>query len=161
MQESDAASNVVRWKHLTRALDSLTAASKLPSAKNLPRIHFRRGDCEMHRRSLGSAPSAYDIAVKSAPTLLKNAEIFYRGAAKVANVEATHEEEVEASTKEAVVAGLSGSLNRLQEKADGGKARVQEVAESTCHPFCLVGNVVFLIRFSRLGYTVVRGFLAA
>ncbi|KAI4141020.1 MAG: hypothetical protein LQ341_003635 [Variospora aurantia] len=127
MQESGAASNVIRWKHLTRALDSLTAASKLPSAKNLSRIHLRRGDCEMHRRNLGSAPSAYDIAVKSAPTLLKNAEIFYRGAAKVANVEAAHEEEVEASNKEAVVAGLSGSLNRLQEKADGGKAGVQEI----------------------------------
>ncbi|KAI4115165.1 MAG: hypothetical protein LQ345_004192 [Seirophora villosa] len=127
MQESRAASSVIRWKHLTKALDSFTTASKLVNAKNLPRIHLRRGDCEMHRRSLGFAPSAYDIAAKSATTLLKNAEIFYRGAAKVATAEAAKDEEAEALFKEAVVAGLLGKMSKLQEKASGEKARVHEI----------------------------------
>ncbi|KAL8919948.1 MAG: hypothetical protein Q9208_006516 [Pyrenodesmia sp. 3 TL-2023] len=124
-----AASNVMRWKHLTEALDSLTAASKLPDARNLPRIHLRRGDCEMHRRSLGADPSAYEIASKSALTLLKNAEIFYRGTARLARAENTLVEEREASTKEAIVAGLLGDVSNLKEQARAEQARVQEVVE--------------------------------
>ncbi|KAL8905769.1 MAG: hypothetical protein Q9207_002438 [Kuettlingeria erythrocarpa] len=130
-----AKSNVMRWKHLTKALDSLTAASKLPGVEHLPRIHLLRGDCEMHRRSLGAAPPAYEFALKSASTLLKNAEVFYRGAARSAEAENEFEEEREASTKEAIVAGLLGDLSKLKEQA-----RVQEVVKDMSEEGLLLAN---------------------
>ncbi|KAL8842640.1 MAG: hypothetical protein Q9170_000415 [Blastenia crenularia] len=121
--------NVIRWKHLTRALDSLTAASKLPDAKNLARIHLRRGDCELLRRRLGSAPSNYDIASKSEPTLLKNAETYYRGASRSAKAESTTNEEGEASIKEAVVAVLSGDQSKFGRMTASNRAKMQEMIE--------------------------------
>ncbi|KAL8631055.1 hypothetical protein Q9189_003250 [Teloschistes chrysophthalmus] len=122
-------SNVIRWKHLTKALDHLTAASKLPTAKNLPRIHLRRGDCEMLRRRLGAAPWNYDLADRSASTLLKNAEIYYRGAARLAKAETAVDEEEEASVKEAVAAALAGDLRRVQERVDAEIKTVREVMD--------------------------------
>ena len=102
------------WKHITKALDSLTAASKLPDAQNIPRIHLRRGDCELLRLHLGDAPLRYDLAVKSAPTLLKNAEVYFRGAANLAKRDVTAEEEQnEAEVKQSVVAGLAGDTEKL------------------------------------------------
>lgn len=101
------------WKHIARALDSLTAASKLP-AQNLPRIHLRRGDCELLRLHLGDAPLNYDLAVKSTSTLLKNAEVYFRGAATLAKGEVrTEEEEDEAKAKQSIVAGLAGDTEKL------------------------------------------------
>ena len=102
------------WKHITRALDSLTAASKLPDAQNLPRIHLRRGDCELLRLHLGDAPLKYDLAVKSTPTLLKNAEIYFRGAANLAKKDvAAEEEQNEAEVKQSLVAGVAGDTEKL------------------------------------------------
>ncbi|KAL8761620.1 MAG: hypothetical protein Q9184_002267 [Pyrenodesmia sp. 2 TL-2023] len=135
-----ATSNLMRWKHLTKALDSLTVASKLPDTRNLPRIHLGRGDCEMHRRSLGAAPLAYEVACKSAPTLLKNAEIFYRGTARLARGANTTEEEREASTKEAIVAGLSGDFSKLKEQVRVEQARVREVVEDMSEEGLLVAD---------------------
>lgn len=104
------------WKHITKALDSLTAASKLPGAQNLPRIHLRRGDCELLRLRLGDAPLKYDLAAKSAATLLKNAEVYFRGAANLAKRDpaaAEEEEQKEAEVKYAIVAGLAGDVEKL------------------------------------------------
>ncbi len=102
------------WKHITRALDSLTAASRLPDALNLPRIHLRRGDCEMLRLRLGEAPLKYDLAQKSMPTLLKNAEVFYHGAGALAKRSKDDEEEQnEAEVKEALAAALAGDTQKL------------------------------------------------
>lgn len=104
----------VCWKHITRALDSLTAASKLPDAQNLPRIHIRRGDCELLRLHMGGALLNYDLAIKSAPTLLKNAKVFFRGAANLAKRDVgTEEEQNEADVKESIVAGLEGDTKKL------------------------------------------------
>lgn len=102
------------WKHITKALDSLTAASKLPDAQNLPRIHLRRGDCELLRLHLGEAPLNYDLAIKSASTLLKNAEVYFRGAAALAkSSEDAAEEQKEAEVKEAIVMALADDSQRL------------------------------------------------
>ncbi len=102
------------WKHITKALDSLTTASKLPDALNLPRIHLRRGDCEMLRLCLGEAPLHYDLAIKSKPTLLKNAGVYYRGAGALAKRDKGDEEEQrDAEIKEAVAAALSDDAQRL------------------------------------------------
>ncbi|KAL9589600.1 MAG: hypothetical protein Q9203_001607 [Teloschistes exilis] len=123
--------NVIRWKHLTKALDHLSAAVKLPTTKNLPRIYLRRGDCEMLRRRLGDAPWNYDLANRSASTLLKNAEIYYRGAARLARAETAVDEEKEASIKEAVAAALAGDLRRFQERVDAEIKTVREVLDDT------------------------------
>ena len=102
------------WRHITIALDSLTAASKIPDAQNLPRIHLRRGDCELLRLHLGDAPLNYDLAVKSAPTLLKNAEVYFRGAANLAKRDlAANEEQNEAEVKHSIVVGLAGDPEKL------------------------------------------------
>ena len=102
------------WKHITKALDSLTAASKLPEAHNLPRIHLRRGDCELLRLHLGDTPLNYNLAIKSAPTLLKNAEVYFRGAANLAKRDVYAEEEQnEAEVKQSIAAGLAGDTEKL------------------------------------------------
>ncbi len=102
------------WKHITKALESLTAAFKILNALNLPRIHLRRGDCEMLRLRLGDAPLRYDLAVKSMPTLLKNAETYYRGAGTLAKRSQDDEEEQnEAEIKEALTAALAGETQRF------------------------------------------------
>ena len=122
------------WKHITKALDSLTAASRLPDAHNLPRIHLRRGDCELLRLHLGEAPLKYDLAIKSASTLLKNAEVYFRGAAALAKSNEDAADELkEAEVKEAVVMALAddpqklGLLIKLQRDAIG--AIVQEMKD--------------------------------
>lgn len=99
----------IRWRHVTKALEDLTAASKLPQADNLARVHLRRGDCELMRYGLGKGPYPHELAAKSTPTLIGNAEIYYRGAAKLGLITGAAEEEREASVKEAVVAKLCGN----------------------------------------------------
>ncbi|KAL8999499.1 MAG: hypothetical protein Q9169_001704 [Polycauliona sp. 2 TL-2023] len=130
MPEDGARLSIVRWKHLTKALDNLTVASRLPNARNLPRIHLRRGDCELLRRQLGTAPSNYDLARKSASTLLKNAEIYYRAAARLAKSEVAADEEMEALVKEAMIVAVStGDSCKLRERGALYKRHAQEVVE--------------------------------
>ena len=118
------------WKHITKALDSLTTASKLPNAQNLPRIHLRRGDCELLRLHLGDAPQNYDLAIKSAPILLKNAEVYFRGAAILAKKDAgTEEEQKEAEVKQSIVAGLAGDTEKLSLLVRTGRDLVESIAE--------------------------------
>lgn len=119
----------LHWRYLTQALTDLTTASKLPDVFNLPKINIRRGDSELMRYRLGEAPTSYRHASQNASLLLKNAETYYRGAAKLAQVEKSQMEEVEAMVKEAVVI----SLNRAEKKATEfllrDRARVQSVIE--------------------------------
>lgn len=136
-QHSLAQLNGLRWTHITSALDALTAASKLPKAQNLPRIHLRRGDCELFRHRLSEASAggqAYDTAIKSAKTLVKNAETYYRGAGALARHEGTVDEEREAAVKEAVSWVLMGQEgDRLaglwRKNAEGVREVVQEMLE--------------------------------
>ena len=120
----------VCWKHITKALDSLTAASKLPDGQNLPRIHLRRGDCELLRLHLGDAPLNYDLAVKGAETLLKNAGIYFRGAANLAKKGVgTEEEKNEAEVKESIVAGLAGDAEKLSFLVKTRRDLVEQIVE--------------------------------
>lgn len=123
--------NALRWTHITRALNALSAAAALPHAQNLPRIHLRRGDCELFRRSLAAPPTLYDVAIRSAATLLRNAEVYYKGAAGVARSERSEwseckersegsgsaaeeqDDETEAVVKQAVVCALKGDMAPL------------------------------------------------
>ena len=115
------------WRHATKALEDLTAATKFSQAENLPRSHLRRGDCELIRYGLGKAPLPYELAVRSAPTLIKNAETFYRGAAKLGHISGALEEEREALIKEAAVVKLSGSPEKFRSVQERYKELTHEV----------------------------------
>jgi tetratricopeptide (TPR) repeat protein len=138
-----------RWTALTSALEALTAASKLPPTaatgqNNLAAIHLLRGDVELLRYQLGQVPvAAVPAAVKSAPTLLKNAATYYRGAEKEAEAAKTrHEEDIEewreAIVKSALVEAMGGSGDRLKalvngadvEKAEQARRLLQEAVEA-------------------------------
>lgn len=105
----------VRWQSLSTALDSLTAASKLPSAVNLPKIHLARGDAEMQRWRLGREPWNYAMAAQNGPTLLRNAQTYYRGAAALARRDGEADAEREGSCKEAIAAALEGQGTKLDQ----------------------------------------------
>lgn len=136
-QHSPNQLNGLRWTHITRALNALTAASKLPHAQNLARIHLRRGDCELFRHRLSETSAggqAYDTALKSAKTLIKNAETYYRGAGTLARHEGAVDEERDAAVKEAVMWALMGQGgDRLaglwQKDAEGVREVVREMLD--------------------------------
>ena len=129
----------VRWKNLTKALGDLTAASKLSHAQNLHKIHMRRGDCELMRSALGKGPYPYDLALRSASTLLKNAEVYYRGAMKLARNCGAIEEEREASIKEAVSAKLGGNPQLFAVLLEGNREEIIGVVEDM-HEECLLSS---------------------
>lgn len=120
---------VIVWKHITKAVESLSAASKLPAAQHLPRIHLRRGDCELLRLGLAEAPLKYDLAIKNATTLMRNAEIYFRGASKFAKAEGAAEEQSEAEAKEAFVALLNGDATKLSTLVEFRRQSAQAVFE--------------------------------
>lgn len=114
ISQSDMARlNETRWRHISKALGDLTAASRLPLVDNLPRIHLRRGDCELLRYQTGQGPNPYEPAMKSSQILMKNAEVYYRGAAGLARNRSAESEEQEASVKQALVASLIGDPQKL------------------------------------------------
>lgn len=104
-----------RWQALSAAVESLTTASKQPSASNIPKIHLARGDAELLRFQLGQPPTPYDVAAKNGGTLVKNAEKFYRGARALAATEGAKSEEEEASVKEALAAAMGGDVGGIKQ----------------------------------------------
>ncbi|KAJ5908028.1 hypothetical protein N7495_000710 [Penicillium taxi] len=112
-QEAFNAALSVRWQSLSTALAAFAAASKLPSAENLPKIHLARGDAEMQRWRLGMAPWNYSIAQQNSAMLLKNAQTYYRGAAALARRDGAAEEERDGSCKEAIAAAIEGEKTKL------------------------------------------------
>lgn len=101
-----------RWKALSLALKSFTSASKLPDTElgatfNVPKIHIKRGDCELLRFQLG-AIGGYEPAITNAAVLLKNAEKFYKGAEINARNMGLEDETHEAGFKGALVRALQG-----------------------------------------------------
>lgn len=106
---------LARWQALSTALETLTAASKLPTADNLATIHLARGDVELLRFQLGQPPTSYDVAAKNGTVLVKNAEKFYRGAKALATSSGTEKEGEEAMVKEALAAGMGGDAQIIKE----------------------------------------------
>jgi hypothetical protein len=76
-----------------------------------------RGDVELLRYGLGK--EGYEVAVKSAGVLVKNAEKFYRGATGLARSTGSVKEFEEAGIKEVVALGLKGELERIQDAWKG------------------------------------------
>ena len=120
--------NSLRWRYLSFALDDLAAAAKIPNVQNLARVHLRRGDCELLRYQLGREPTCYDRAFRSASVLIKNAGTYYRGAAGLSRSQGEPDEEREATMKEAIAAGLSGDLDKLQGNLRGGGEEAKRAA---------------------------------
>ncbi|KAL8742020.1 MAG: hypothetical protein Q9190_005443 [Brigantiaea leucoxantha] len=138
--------NVLRWKHLSKALDSLTAAAKIEGASQLWRVHLRRGDCEMFRLRLADPPNKYDLAYKSRETLLKNAGIYYGGAARFANQGGAREEEREASVKEAATAAILGRSEKVAAiVVSAGFESVQEIIDDMLEDDLLSRETVALL----------------
>ncbi|CAG7944178.1 unnamed protein product [Penicillium salamii] len=119
----------LRWKSLSTALDSLTAASKHPDASNLPKIHIGRGDAEMHRWRLGRAPWNHSMAKQGGATLLRNAQTYYRGGAALARRDGAAEEEFEGTCKEAIAAAIDGQNTKLQQLKTTNLQQVIVVAQ--------------------------------
>ena len=129
--------NSIRWTQVTKALGDLIAATKLSHPVNLPRTHIRRGDCELMRYGLSKGGLPYELAAKSAPTLVKNAEVYYRGAAKLAQASGAVEEEQEALVKEAVVTKLLGDPEKLRSLLNKDKESIMEIVRDMQDEFLL------------------------
>lgn len=96
------------WQSLSRGLFFLTTATTLKEVQNLPQIHLARGDVELRRFRLGQEPWNYEPAQNNGPTLLKNAQTYYRGAAALARRDGAEEEEWEGVAKQAIAAAIAG-----------------------------------------------------
>ncbi|KAL1962931.1 hypothetical protein VTN77DRAFT_9027 [Rasamsonia byssochlamydoides] len=127
--EESSRSLVLRWQALTSALDAFTAASKLATAENVPKIHLARGDVEMLRWRLGRPPWNYAMSQQNASTLLKNAQTYYRGAAALARRDGAVEEERDGSCKEALAAALAGDKTKLEPLRSAASKDLLTVAE--------------------------------
>lgn len=120
---------VLRWQSLSSALDALTAASKIPDADHLPKIHLARGDVEMHRWRLGLPPWNYAMAQQNAPTLIRNAQTYYRGAAALARRDGAEVEARDGTCKEALAAALEGQKGKLEQLKTAAPKELLAVAE--------------------------------
>ena len=126
-QTPDLAS--LRWNALTSALENLTTASKLPDAEDVFKIHLLRGDVELFRYQVGQPPMHYDVAIKNGPTLLKNAQKFYKGSAGLAKNANAKKEFVEASVKEALAVALGRVPMLLKGMIDNDSNQARGILE--------------------------------
>ncbi|OBT87946.1 hypothetical protein VE02_04538 [Pseudogymnoascus sp. 03VT05] len=116
---------VARWGALTQAGSALGAASKVPGAMNLARIHLARGDAEMLRfwvKDGTGYPGNVDAGV-----LVKNAGVFYRGAARQALVDGEDGVGREGRLKGALAAAVGGESQALKEMVGSETEMVIEV----------------------------------
>ncbi|KAL5327071.1 hypothetical protein ACEPPN_004762 [Leptodophora sp. 'Broadleaf-Isolate-01'] len=103
-----------RWTALTTALKHLTAATKIPDADNLVKIHIARGDVEVSRFQLGQTDIVFETARDNKDVLLRNAGKFYVGAKSLAGNYGFVDEGIEAAVKEALVKDLLGNGEELK-----------------------------------------------
>ena len=107
-QISHATLAALQWRQLSLALDNLAQAAKLPIESEPWKLHERRAEAELMRAMMGVAPAAYPQAEKNRELLLKNAEVYYRGARNLAQAEGEATIAEEMGQKEAVVQMLAG-----------------------------------------------------
>jgi hypothetical protein len=107
--------NLIIWTNTTTALDCYSKAIKLPTVASdfLPRIHNARGDCELLRYQLSQPPAEYEVAAKNAEQLLKNAAVYYRGAAGLARNSGIKDQEVNGTVMEALANAMRGQNDTL------------------------------------------------
>ena len=110
----------MRWNALTAATADLTKAAKLANtpAEDVSKTHLLRGDASILQYQLSKPSAGYQAAVLNAISLIKNAEVFYRNASKLAKAD---EERKEALLKESLAI-------LLQDKERGG-IKIQALAD--------------------------------
>ena len=87
-----AATASLRWTALTTALSTLATANASPGPEaSRSAINGQRGDIELLRSRLGEPEMGYEAAVKNREQLLRNAETYYKGAARIADAEGDEE----------------------------------------------------------------------
>ena len=109
----------MRWNALAVAVADLGKAAKLADtpAEDLVKTHMLRGDASMLQYQLSKPPAAYQVAVSNTASLVKNAEIFYRNASKLAkDIDARND------------AVLKESLAVLLQDKERGAAKIQALA---------------------------------
>jgi hypothetical protein len=142
--ETEAELTTLCWTSLSQA-DSLlgtalnilgtTHDAVLPAADspNKPSIHLLRGDVSLLRRQLALLPAALPSVAGSAATLLKNAGVYYRGAAALAqregSVDVASEAQVKATMVRIIEEGTLGGENATSLFAGLGLRRVRDVVE--------------------------------
>jgi hypothetical protein len=107
-----------RWQTLTsadgllkRAIDSVKSNPALiPEGSSISKLYIQRGDIELQRWRLASSPSAAKGIASGAPTLLKNAGVYYRGALGFAEREGDKETAAEGGVKAGVVGVIERSV---------------------------------------------------
>ena len=109
----------MRWNALAAAIADLTKAAKLAetTAEDLPKTHLLRGDASILQYQLSKPSVGYQAAVSNAPSLLMNAEVFYRNASKLTKDDG---EKKEAMLKE--------SLALFIQDKERGALKIQELA---------------------------------
>ena len=133
-----------RWNALETAQAQLTTATNkignTPSAEGSPtkaQLYLTRGNVELLRRQLALNSGASSTLKSNAKVLLKNAGVYYRGAAALAKQDGDMEVEKDGRLRNMVLQGLEGevvkevaeALKEWVEREGGGKDAVEAVNE--------------------------------
>ena len=131
-----------RWRSLSSAIKNLATASKLPSidAEQAVKTHLLRGEASFLLWQLSRPPINLPTAVSNATQLLKNADVFYRNASRLATDEA---EKAMAGFRSSMAIWLQQSGSDLQamlrrmavEKGEGWvRAQLTEMVDESLLP---------------------------
>ena len=134
-----------RWTALESAQSRLTQLTNMLSSgggsagPSKAQIYYQRGNVEMLRWGLARIPSASPAVKKGESVLLKNAGVYYRGAAGLAKQDGNAELELDAQIRADVVRAIEGSQHgglTFSTKVEGDvHAKVDEMVEEG-----LIGN---------------------
>jgi tetratricopeptide (TPR) repeat protein len=118
-----------RWAALTSAIGSLTIASKVASISqdDKAKTHLLRGDISLLQYRLSSGFVTHKQAIANAPTLLKNAEVFYRNAAHMSS-------EQEDKFRALVRCNVAEHLDRQDVEGAGGWSSVFGINQERARP---------------------------
>ncbi|KAG9234266.1 hypothetical protein BJ875DRAFT_462044 [Amylocarpus encephaloides] len=105
----------VQWTLYSLAAADLTSASSFRDDENIGKIFLVRGDVELLRAGLGRPHSIFEMTAKTAETLVRNAEKYYRGAKNLSQGEDTWEEFEEAVVKETLAKAMLGDSKELKD----------------------------------------------
>ncbi|KAI4716432.1 hypothetical protein E4T48_07360 [Aureobasidium sp. EXF-10727] len=136
------------WATLSKAQDLYAAAVKINDAEakaRKPRVYESRGDVELLRFNLATTPAAglSTAIAKSAPTLIKNAQTYYRGAMNLFRAEGDIEAAAKVEVRGLIAAVLEGKLNgnveqqviaALGQKGEAGRAVAMDMLRESLLP---------------------------
>jgi hypothetical protein len=136
------------WSTLSKAQDLYAAAVKINDAEakaRKARVYESRGDVELLRFNLATTPAAglSPAIQKSAPTLSKNAQTYYRGAMNLFRAEGDADAAAKAEVRGLIAAMLEGKLGgnveqqviaALGQKGDAGRAVAMDMLRESLLP---------------------------